>query len=201
MLFIRHFIFFLKASSPLKLKKTPAELSQFTPQENILLKWPEKISLVFSLSSPQALRKLLLLSPSLSSNALLKISLTAFSKAKPLSHSSLFLSFSHPPPLSSTILLSSSRTLPQKILCLVLSFFLPQALCSLWKTLTLRFSLSLKKAPPAGDAPPLTERTHLWKFPSRCQPFNGSFNSTTWFTEGQLRGNTWFLEIVTPVQN
>ena len=37
MLFIRHFIFFLKASLPLKLKKTPAKLSKFTPQENILL--------------------------------------------------------------------------------------------------------------------------------------------------------------------
>ena len=39
------------------------------------------------------------------------------------------------------------------------------------------------------------------KIPPRSQPFIGSFNSTTWFTESQLRGDTWFLEIVTPVQS
>ena len=43
MLFIRHFIFFLKASSHLKLKKTPAKLSKFSPQENILLYHPKNL--------------------------------------------------------------------------------------------------------------------------------------------------------------
>ena len=45
-----------------------------------------------------------------------------------------------------------------------------------------------------------TEMHSSRKIPPRCQPFIGSFNSTTWFIESQLRGDTWFLEIVTPVQ-
>ena len=79
MLFIRHFIFFLKASLPLKLKKTPEKLSKFTPQENILLndqknhlplqfqpsrKRPHSFS-KSSLSSRNLSRKNLSLSPSL----------------------------------------------------------------------------------------------------------------------------------------
>ena len=41
------------------------------------------------------------------------------------------------------------------------------------------------------NAPPLN-RLQLFSNPLfRCQPFNGSFNSTTWFTEGQLQGDTW----------
>ena len=36
--------------------------------------------------------------------------------------------------------------------------------------------------------------------PSRCQPFIGFFNSTIWFTEGQLRGDTWLLESPPPAK-
>ena len=75
----------------------------------------------------------------------------------------------------------------------------------LWKKNTFfadTLLLSQKKASMQLAAKkPQQKRTPLSEDPPRCQPFIGSFNSTTWFTESQLRGDTWFLEIVTPVQS
>ena len=79
----------------------------------------------------------------------------------------------------------------------------------LWKKNTFFLQIrssSLRKRPPSttmqlAAKKPQQKRTPLSEDPPRCQPFIGSFNSTTWFTESQLRGDTWFLEIVTPVQS